>query len=61
MQKGQKIGFMVSASTFLFIGIVFLIVGFAADNNTLKTMGAIWTPLGLINFLFMMFALKREK
>ncbi|MBN1444955.1 MAG: hypothetical protein JW957_02460 [Candidatus Omnitrophica bacterium] len=61
MQKMQKAGFIISASTFVAIGLIFLIAGIAAENRTLKTMGAIWLPLGIINFLFVMLALKREK
>jgi hypothetical protein len=61
MQKGQKAGFIISASTFVVIGIIFLIVGFAAGNITLKKMGAIWLPLGIINLLLVLWALRKEK
>jgi hypothetical protein len=61
MQKAQKTGFIISASTFVVIGIVFLIAGFAAGNITLKRMGAIWLPLGIINLLLVLWALRKEK
>ena len=61
MKKMQKAGFIISASTFVAIGMIFLIAGMAADNRTLKMMGTIWLPLGIINFLFVMVALKKEK
>lgn len=61
MQKMQKAGFIISASTFVVIGLIFLIAGFAADNRSLKIMGATWLPLGIINLIFVLVVLKREK
>lgn len=57
MNKRQKMGFLTSACTFLFIGIIFLIVGYIYNENVLRFMGALWTPLATINliFLFIMF------
>ncbi len=61
MQKMQKAGFIISASIFVAIGLIFLIAGIAADNATLKRMGAIWFPLGIINLIFVLIALKKSK
>jgi hypothetical protein len=61
MHKTQKAGFIISASAFIVIGVIFLIAGLAANNLTLKIMGAVWLPMGIINLLFIMHAIKREK
>ena len=61
MQKAQKTSFIISASIFAALGIIFLIAGFAAGNTTLKIMGAIWLPLGIINILLVLWALRKEK
>ncbi len=61
MQKMQKSSFIISASIFAAIGLIFLIAGFAAENKTLKTMGAIWLPLGIINIIFVLVAIKKDK
>ncbi len=59
MQKMQKIGFIGSAATFLVVGIILLAVGFIAANPTLKLMGALLTPLAVINFLLLLYLVNK--
>ncbi|HNS31955.1 MAG TPA: hypothetical protein PKN36_03160 [bacterium] len=61
MQKMQKAGFLVFGLTFMVIGLLFLIVGYAAPSPTLKIMGAVWLPLGIIHFLFVTYFIRKEK
>ena len=61
MHKMQKVGFIVFPSVFILVGLICLIAGFMAENSILKIMGAVWLPLGVLNLLFIIVALKKEK
>jgi hypothetical protein len=61
MNKLQKIGFLSQPIIFLFIGIVFIAVGLIADNNILKYIGFVWTPLGVINLILILILFKKSK
>jgi len=61
MNKLQKIGFLSQPIIFLFIGIVFIVVGLIADNNILKYIGFVWTPLGVINLILILILFKKSK
>jgi len=61
MNKLQKIGLLSQPLIFLFIGIVFIVVGFIADNKLIKYIGMGWTPLGFINLIFILILLKKAK
>ncbi|MFW6123986.1 MAG: hypothetical protein ACOC5G_02080 [Acidobacteriota bacterium] len=61
MNKLQKIGFLSQPLIFLFIGIVFILVGLIADNNILKYIGMGWTPLGVINLMLILIILKKAE
>jgi hypothetical protein len=61
MKKIQKVGFIISPSIFILLGIIFLIAGIATDDNTLKIMGASWVPLGMLSLILAIHIIKKEK
>jgi Flp pilus assembly protein protease CpaA len=61
MKKIQKMGFIISNSIFILLGLVFLIVGIIAEDRTLKIMGACWLPLGILSLLLVLYLLNRKK
>jgi hypothetical protein len=61
MKKIQKMGFIISNSIFILLGIIFLVIGIIAEDRTLKIMGACWLPLGILSLLLVLHLLKKEK
>jgi hypothetical protein len=60
MKKIQKIGFISLPSIFILVGIICLIAGIAAEDNTLKIMGASWIPLGILGLILVVSIFKKE-
>lgn len=61
MTKLQKAGFILSAVTFIAMGLIFLFFGFKSDNSVLKFMGYFWFPAGLLQLTIVMFFLHKKK
>lgn len=61
MTKLQKAGFILSAVTFISMGLIFLFFGFKSDNSVLKFMGYFWFPAGLLQLTIVMFFLHKKK
>ncbi len=61
MNKWQKIGFLISASIFLFLGIIFLLIGHFFNEKVLEFMGVIWTPIAILNLIFILILIKKAK
>lgn len=61
MNKMQKMGFSVSAGVFLFLGIVFLLIGYLFNNEVLWLMGLIGTPLAVLNLILILVLIKKAK
>jgi Flp pilus assembly protein protease CpaA len=61
MKKIQKMGFIISNSIFILLGLIFLIVGIIAEDRTLKIMGAFWLPLGILSLLLVLYLIRKEK
>ena len=61
MNKWQKLGFLTSAGIFLFLGIIFLLVGHFFNEEVLEFMGVIWTPLAILNLIFILLLIKKAK
>ena len=54
MNKWQKMGILASAGIFLFLGILFIVLGFVFHEKVLKFMGFIWTPLAALNLILIL-------
>ncbi len=61
MRKIQKASFIIFPWIFIIIGIICLTAGIVAGDRTLKIMGGAWIPMGILLFVVIMVALKKEK
>jgi len=61
MNQLQKIGLLSQPIIFLIIGIVFIVLGLTLEDKILKYIGMGWTPLGIINLIFILILFKKAK
>jgi NhaP-type Na+/H+ or K+/H+ antiporter len=59
--KIQKSGFLISAVTFVLMGLIFIIIGIKFEEQVLKIMGYFWLPAGLIQFIILILCFMRKK
>jgi hypothetical protein len=60
MNRGQKIGFIGSALTFLLLGIVFYIFGSIYEATSLLYQSYFWIPGGALYLGFVIWLIRRE-
>jgi len=61
LTKIQRAGFILSAVTFICIGLIFLFFGLKTDNNVLKYMGYFWFPAGFLQLVIVLLYLQKKK
>jgi hypothetical protein len=61
MNKWQKTGFLISAGIFLLLGIIFLLIGHFFNEEALRFMGLVWTPIAILNLVFIIILVKKAK
>lgn len=61
MPKLQKAGLLASAATFIFLGLIFVVIGLKYDNNVLKYLGYFWVPGGLLQLIVLIYYLNKKK
>ncbi len=61
MTNLQIAGFILSAVTFICIGLICLFFGLKSDNSVLKYMGYFWFPAGLLQLTIVMLFLHKKK
>ena len=60
MKKLQKTGFIMSAVTFICLGLIFIIFGLKYDNTVLIYLGYFWFPAGLLQLMLVLYFIYKK-